>query len=139
MNQKITIPIVIAISVIVTAGIMFSVGNDNQPQITQTPQTEIVYVEKTVSEFFEGTNNVKKISSQDELKGILDASSSLGGNFYDDRMVRSFAVAESASFDSAQTTGAPDPMLHLCLLMEQLKQYRRIRIFNNKCSSTKCR
>ncbi|QLH04322.1 copper amine oxidase [Nitrosopumilus oxyclinae] len=107
MNQKITIPIVIAISVIVTAGIMFSVGSDNQPQITQTPQTEIVYIEKTVSEFFEGTNNVKKISSQDELKGILEASSSQGGNFYDDRMIRSFAVAESASFDSAQNTGVP--------------------------------
>ncbi|MGY5147447.1 MAG: beta-propeller domain-containing protein [Candidatus Nitrosopumilus sp. bin_7KS] len=107
MNQKITIPIVIAISVIVTAGIMFSVENDNQPQITQTPQTEIVYVEKTVSEFFKGTNNVKKISSQDELKGILEASSSQGGNFFDDRMVRSFAVEESASFDSAQNTGAP--------------------------------
>ena len=71
MNSKITISIVIAISVIVTAGIMFSLGIDNQPQITQTPQTEIIYVEKTVSEFFEGTNNVKKISSQEELKEIL--------------------------------------------------------------------
>lgn len=107
MKQKITIPIVIAISVIVTAGIMFSVGNDSQPQITQTPQTEIVYVEKIVSEYFEGTNNVKKISSQDELKGILEASSLQGGNFYDDRMIRSFAVAESASFDSAQNTEIP--------------------------------
>ena len=107
MNQKITIPIVIAISIIVTAGIMFSVGNGNQPQITQTPQTEIVYVEKTVSEFFEGTNNVKKILSQDELRGILEASSSQGGDFYDDRMIRSFTVAESASFDSAQNTGVP--------------------------------
>ena len=107
MNQKITIPIVIAISVIVTAGIMFSVGNGNQSQITQTPQTEIVYVETTVSEFFEGTNNVKKILSQDELRGILEASLSQGGDFYDDRMIRSFAVAESASFDSAQNTGVP--------------------------------
>ena len=107
MNPKTTIPIVIAISVIVAAGIMFSIGNDNQPQITQTPQTEIVYVEKTVSEFFKGTNNAKKISSQDELKGILEASSSLGGNFYDDRMVRSFAIAESAMSDRAQNTGVP--------------------------------
>ena len=96
MNSKITIPIVIAISVIVTAGIMFSLGIDNQPQITQAPQTEIIYVEKTVSEFFEGTNNAKKISSQEELKEILEASSLLGGNFYDNRMFRtSMAVAES--------------------------------------------
>jgi len=96
MNSKITIPIVIAISIIVTAGIMFSLGIDNQPQITQTPQTEIIYVEKTVSEFFEGTNNAKKISSQEELKKILETSSLLGGNFYDNRMFRtSMAVAES--------------------------------------------
>ena len=60
MNSKITIPIIIAISVIVTAGIIFSLEYDNQPQITQTSQTEIIYVDKTVSEFFEGTNNAKK-------------------------------------------------------------------------------
>jgi inhibitor of cysteine peptidase len=108
MNAKITIPIVIAISVIITAGIMISIGYDNQPQITQSPQTEIVYVEKSVSKFFEGTNNVKKIASQEELKEILETSSLLGGNFYDDRMVRSvMAVEESVMFDSAQTTGVP--------------------------------
>ena len=60
MNSKITIPIIIAISVIVTAGIMFSLGIDNQPQTTQAPQTEIIYVENTVSEFFEGINDAKK-------------------------------------------------------------------------------
>ena len=111
MNSKITIPIVIAISVIITAGIMFSFGYDNQPQITQSPQTEIIYVDKTVSEFFEGTNDVKKISSQEELKNILETSSLLGGNFHDNRMVRSFmAVEESVMFDSAQTTSAPSVM-----------------------------
>ena len=97
MNSKITIPIVIAISVIITAGIMFSLGYDNQPQITQSPQTEIVYVEKTVSEFFEGTNNVKKIASQEELKDILETSSLLGGNFYDNRMLRSFMAVDESS------------------------------------------
>jgi inhibitor of cysteine peptidase len=109
MNSKITIPIVIAISVIVTAGIIFSLEYDNQPQITQTPQTEIIYVEKTVSEFFEGTNNAKKIASQEELKNILETSSLLGGNFYDNRMFRAnMAVEESmVMFDSAQTTGIP--------------------------------
>ncbi len=113
MNSKIIIPIVIAISVIATAGIMFSIVYDNQPQITQTPQTEIIYVDKTASEFFKGTNNVKKISSQEELKDILETSSVLGGNFYGDRMIRSFsvglAVEESIMFDSAPTTGAPTP------------------------------
>ena len=106
MSSKITIPIVIAISVIVTAGIMFSLGFDNQPQITQTPQTEIIYVDKAVSEFFEGTNDVKKISSQEELKDILETSSLFGGNFYDNRMFRanmvmdeSMAVFESAGSD----------------------------------------
>lgn len=108
MNAKITIPIVIAISVIITAGIMIAIGYDNQPQITQSPQTEIVYVEKSISKFFEGTNNVKKIASQEELKEILETSSLLEGNFYDDRMVRSvMAVEESVMFDSAQTTGVP--------------------------------
>ena len=94
MNSKIIIPIVIAISAIVTAGIMFSLGIDNQTQIAQTPQTEIIYVEKTVSEFFDGTNNAKKISSQEELKEILETSSLLGGNFYDNKMFRT-SMAES--------------------------------------------
>ena len=108
MNSKITIPIVIAISVIITAGMMFSLGYDSQPQITQTPQTEIIYVDKTVSEYFEGTNNVKKISSQEDLRDILETSSLLGGNFYDNRMFRNtMAVEESVMFDSAQSTGAP--------------------------------
>ena len=83
MNSKIIIPIVIAISVIVTAGTMAFLGFNNQSQITQTPQTEIIYVDKTASEFFKGTNNIKKISSQEELKNILETSSLLGGNFYD--------------------------------------------------------
>jgi len=109
MNSKIIIPIVIAISVIVTAGIMFSIGFDNQPQITQTPQTEIIYIDKSVSEYFEGTNNVKKISSQEELKNILETSSSFGGNFYDNRMMKSMAVEESVMFDSAASTGVPVP------------------------------
>lgn len=125
MNSKIIIPIVIAISVIVTAGIMLSLGYDNQPQITQSSQTEIIYVDKTVSEFFEGTNDVKKISSQKKLKDILETSSLLEGNFHDNRMVRSFmAVEESVMFDSAQTTSAPSVML--CLLMEHLNQNQEV-------------
>ena len=107
MNSKITIPIVIAISVIITAGIMFSIGYDNQPQITQTPQTEIIYVDKTVSEYFEGSNEIKKISSQEELQNILEASSSFDGGF-DPRMLRSFAE-DAVMFDTAESTGMPSP------------------------------
>ena len=77
MNSKITIPIAIAISVIVTAGIMYTMDTDEQPQIIQNADPEIIYVNKVVSEYFEGTNEIKKISSQQELQNILEASSSL--------------------------------------------------------------
>jgi len=110
MNSKIIIPIVIAISVIVTAGIMFSLGFDQQPQITQTPTPEIIYVDKSTSEYFEGTNDVKKIASQEELKNILETSAVLGGDFYDDRIFRTnMAIEETMMFDSAESTGAPVP------------------------------
>ena len=114
MNTKIIIiPIVIAISVIITAGIMFSLGFDNQPQITQTSQTEIIYVDKTISEFFKGTNNAKKIASQEELKNILETSSLLGGNFYNggfmgNRGSVNFAFSEESSMDIAVTASAPN-------------------------------
>jgi len=75
MSSKITIPIAIAISVLVTAGIMYVMDTDEQPQIVQTPDPEIIYVNKVVSEYFEGSNEIKKISSQEELQNILEASS----------------------------------------------------------------
>jgi len=110
MSSKIIIPIAIAILVIVTAGIMYSIGFDQQPQVTQIPEPEIIYVDKSVSEYFEGTQDIKKISSQEELKGILEASALLGGNFYDDRMFRTtMAVEETMMFDSAESAGAPVP------------------------------
>ncbi|MFB5624874.1 MAG: copper amine oxidase, partial [Nitrosopumilus sp.] len=76
MNPKTIIPITIIISVIVTAGIMYTVGFEQQPQIVQTPEPEIIYVDKSVSEYLKGTNEIKKISSQQELQNILEASSS---------------------------------------------------------------
>jgi Secreted protein containing C-terminal beta-propeller domain distantly related to WD-40 repeats len=90
MNSKITIPIVIAISVIVTAGIMYGITFDQESQIVQT-SPEIIYIDKSVSEFFEGTNEIKKISSQEELKNIIDTSALFGGNFYDTRVLRNMA------------------------------------------------
>jgi uncharacterized secreted protein with C-terminal beta-propeller domain len=108
MSSKITIPIAIAISVIVTAGIMYVMDTDEQPQIVQNPDPEIIYVNKVVSEYFEGSNEIKKISSQQELQNILEASSSFSGNF-DPRLLRSFAVDDAVMFQAAETTGAPVP------------------------------
>ncbi len=62
MSSKIIIPIAVVISVIVTAGIMYSIGFDQQPQVSQIPIPEIIYVDKSVSEYFEGTHDIKKIS-----------------------------------------------------------------------------
>jgi len=112
MSSKITIPIAIAISVLVTAGIMYVMDTDEQPQIVQTPDPEIIYVNKVVSEYFEGSNEIKKISSQQELQNILEASSSSNGSF-DPRMLRSFAedgfdMAVSESGGVAQSA-APMP------------------------------
>ena len=108
MSSKITIPIAIAISVIVTAGRMYAIGFE-EPQIVEVPTPEIIYVDKTVSEFFEGTNEIKKISSQEELVSILDASSLFGGGFYDTRVIRSMAMDDAVMFESAEFTGAPVP------------------------------
>ena len=110
MNSKITIPIAIIVSVIVTAGIMFSVGYDNQPQVVQTPTTEIVYVDKTASEFFEGTNEVKKISSQEDLKDILETSALLGGSNHDLRVFRGAAAVDFAFSDDASVEMAMPTM-----------------------------
>ena len=85
MNTKIIIPITVIVSVILTAGIIYSIDLKQQPEVSQIPTPEIIYVDKTTSEFFEGTNNIKKISSQEELKSILEASSTFEGHF-DSRM-----------------------------------------------------
>ena len=86
MDSKITIPIAIIVSAIVTAGIMYSINFDQPIENLENPQTtEIIYVEKHNSEFLEGTNDIKKISSQEELKNIIEASSMMRG-IYDDRM-----------------------------------------------------
>ena len=95
MNSKIIIPIAVIISVIVTAGIMNTVNVEQQPQIVQIPEPEIIYIDKSTSEYFKGTNEVKKITSQQELQNILEASSTFEGNF-DFRTMRSFAMNDDA-------------------------------------------
>jgi uncharacterized secreted protein with C-terminal beta-propeller domain len=109
MSSKIIIPIAVAISVLVTTGIMYAIAFDQQPEILQTPP-EIIYVDKSASEFFEGTNDIKKISSQEELKDILEASSLFSGSFYDTR-IRTMAMDDSVMFETAQSIGAPVPSI----------------------------
>ena len=113
MNSKIIIPIAIVISVIVTAGIMHSIDYDQRPRVTEItfpalPILEIIYVDKSASEYFEGTHNIKKITSQEELTNILEASTLFGGNFYDNKfLTKNMVIEESAMLDMR----APAPQI----------------------------
>lgn len=109
------IPIAVIVSVIVTAGVMFAIGFDQQVQVTEIPEPEIIYVDKTISEFFEGNNEIKKISSEKELKNILDASVLFGGQYFDERSFRPTMVMDGdmaiARTDAvAESAGAPSPI-----------------------------
>ncbi len=114
MSSKIIIPIAIAISVIVTAGIMYSIGFEQQPEALPVASTpEIIYVDKSISEYFEGTNDVKKISSEEELKNILEASALLGENFYDNRSFRFSSDESFAMPEMAVAVSEPSPSISL--------------------------
>ena len=113
MNSKITIPIAVIVSVIVTVGAMYSIGFEQDIQVTQTPEPEIIYVDKTASEYFKGTQDIKKIDSQEDLKNILDASALFNGQIFDDRMIRSFAVMDgdmAVAESQAVPTKAPSSL-----------------------------
>ncbi|MEK0319681.1 MAG: beta-propeller domain-containing protein, partial [Nitrosopumilus sp.] len=108
MSSKIIIAIVI--SVIVTAGIMYGISFDQQSQISEMPIVDIIYVDKSVSEYFEGTNDIKKISSQEELEEILEASTLFGGGFYDNRILtRNMIVNDVVMFETASSDGVSVP------------------------------
>jgi len=112
MSSKIILPIAVALSVIATVGIMFAIGFNEQPEVTTQPTPpQVVYVDKTVSEFFKGTQEIRKISSESELKDILAASSIFDGGFYDDRVFFSggFDMVEERMVLEARPTGAPMP------------------------------
>ena len=89
---------------------MYGIAFDQQSQVSQTPTPEIIYVDKSISEFFDGTNEIRKISSQEELKDILEASSLFGGSFYDARM-RTMIMDDSVMFETAQSSGTPVPSI----------------------------
>ncbi len=126
MSTKIILPIAVAIAIIATAGIMFAIGFDQQPQVTTDPSPpQVIYVDRTVSDLFEGTQEIRKISSESELKDILTASSIFEGNFYDDRffgspdsfvleealeLQRRSIEATSANPTMAPGSPAPEPM-----------------------------
>ena len=115
MNSKVGIPISVIISVIVTAGIIYSIEFQEQETIEpiETPNTpEIVYVDRSASDFFEGTQEIKKISSQDELIKVIDASKSVGNNFYENRIFAMPAVAmdDSIMFEFSESAGEPTSM-----------------------------
>ncbi|MFQ5497647.1 MAG: beta-propeller domain-containing protein, partial [Nitrosopumilus sp.] len=50
----------------------------------------------------------KKISSQEELKNILDSSASFGGQIYDNKMFRTTMAVEEMALDSAMPTAIPE-------------------------------
>ena len=95
-------------SVIITAGIMYSIEFEQQPQISQVPATpEIIYVDNSKSEFFTGTNDIKKISSHEELKNILETSALFGGNFHNTGILeRNMLVDEMEMFELADDSSA---------------------------------
>ncbi|MDH3277027.1 MAG: beta-propeller domain-containing protein [Nitrosopumilus sp.] len=114
MNSKIILPIAVLVTIIATAGVMFAIGVGQQPEIVrETSPPEIVYVDRTVSDLFEGTQEIRKISSESELKDILAASNVFDGGFYDDRVFinDSFMMRESLAIEPrpmAEPTSAMD-------------------------------
>ena len=53
MNSKIILPIAVILSIITTAGIMFAISFDQQPEVTSDPTPpQVVYVDRTVSDLF---------------------------------------------------------------------------------------
>ena len=107
MNTKITIPIAIVITAIVTAGIMYSINTESSTVVT-SQEPEIIYVEKQNTDFFEGTNELKKISSQEELQEILNASNLVSGGFFEDRFfVRNMAMDDGIMVEMAESVSEP--------------------------------
>ena len=121
MDPKITIPIAVVISVIATMGVMMVVplefNSQSQMPVTefddqpQMPVTESVYVDKTSSKMFKGTNDVKAITSQEELKDILEAASSFDDdNVYRNKMVRT-TMSEDFMLSDAMDMSASEPAM----------------------------
>ena len=115
MSSKIILPVAVAVAVIITAAVMLAFIPQQQTVVTtETPPPQVVYVNKTVSEFFEGTQEVRKISSESELREILAASNVFDGGFYDEWAFPTsggFVIEESMEMMAREPVPAPEPML----------------------------
>ena len=112
MSSKIILPIAVIVAIIATAGVMFGIGFDTQTEIVREPSPpEIIYVDRTVSDLFEGTNDIKKISSESELKNILAASSVFDGGFNDNRGIFTGSFVLEESLELQARAPAPEPMM----------------------------
>ena len=111
MSQKIILPIAVAVAVIVTAGIMLAIIDTPQPEVQVEPSPpQIIYVNKTISEFFEGTQELRQISSESELREILASSDSFGNVFFDEWAFPTAGVmVMEESMDLAQRGPVPEP------------------------------
>ena len=105
MNLKIIIPLTVIISVVITAGIIYSIEFKQPSKTSEIPSPpEIIYVEKQDSEFFEGTDNIKKISSPEELKKIIDTTVLFGNNFDDRIFTPNMRIAEDVMFEMEESS-----------------------------------
>ncbi len=112
MNSKITIPIIVAISVIATAAITYSISFEQGSQVLQKVTPEIIYVEKETSKYFDGTQDIRKIDSQEELRTIIKASTVFEGRFFDDRVFSTRMMEGNAVMES-DVASAPAPAVSL--------------------------
>ena len=101
------------VAVIVTAAVTLAFIPQQQTLVpTETPPPQVIYINQTVSEFFEGSQEIRKISSESELREILAASSIFDGGFYDDRAFPTsggFVFEESLEMAVREPVPAPAP------------------------------
>ena len=69
--------VVIAISVLATIGVMMSLTPSAPVQIIEGPK-ETVYINSAALAHFNGTDEIRKISSQEELTSIIQAVTPVG-------------------------------------------------------------
>ena len=105
MNSKIIIPLTVIISVVITAGIIYSIEFEQSSETSEiSSPPEIIYVEKQDSEFFEGTDNIKKISSPEELKKIIDTTLLFRNNFDDRVFTPNMIIAEDVMVEMEESS-----------------------------------
>ncbi|RNJ79714.1 MAG: copper amine oxidase [Nitrosopumilus sp. H8] len=104
MDAKTMVPIAVIVSVVATAGAMYAIYSVDAGGATNQLRAEpqIAHVPKSFSGNFEGTHEIKKISSQGELEEIISASVMLDGYPY-------------YGGDTEWTSGGPDEFSSIAL------------------------